>query len=227
MKIWIVMQGKNHKRWNDWLENLTHWARANVIHVMDKEMMHMAEIKVEYTNINFNNSDSQQNFSHPVVIDGWIDGKFHIYSDGVDSLPDYQRKDLFTALQYEPEKLLCNSYGEFTIACWNETNLGFIVATDIYATRPVYYWISKEKELFIANDIRALLLITEIPFLIDEEICKIFPTSGFAVGENDFEELTFFKGIKKSHQLLLLHGITIHYKLKDIGVCLNCLSNRK
>jgi asparagine synthase (glutamine-hydrolysing) len=197
MKIWIAMQGNDPQKWNDWLENLTKWGRTFVVHVMDKEKMHMAEIKVEYTTKNFNHNESHLNFSYPVVIDGWIDGKFPIFSDGVDSLPDYQRKDLYTALQYEPEKLLCNSYGEFTIACWDETTRNFIVATDIYATRPIYYWISKEKELFIANDIRALLLITEIPFLVDEEICQLFPTSGFAVGENDFDERTFFKGIKK------------------------------
>jgi len=197
MKIWIAMQGNNKEKWSEWLENLIKWGRAFAVHVMDNDMFHMAEIKVEYTTTNFKHSESHQNFFPPLVIDGWIGGKIPIYSDDVSSLPDYQRKELYTTLQYEPDKLLSNSYGEFTIAFLDDTTRNFIVATDIYATRPIYYWISKEKELFIANDIRALLLITEIPFLIDDEICKIFPTSSFAIGENDFEERTFFKGIKK------------------------------
>lgn len=197
MKIWIAMQGNNQKKWNRWLEKLKKWGRTSAVHVVVKEMMHMAEIKVEYINTGLNCPEPQLNLPYPVVIDGWVDGKIHIHSDGIDSIPEHKRKDLYISLQDKPNKLLCNSYGEFTMAWWDESMHSFIVATDVYATRPVYYWISKENDWFIANDIRALLLISEIPFVIDEEICRNFPTSGFAVGENGFEDRTFFKGIRK------------------------------
>nr|WGE08007.1 hypothetical protein P5658_04325 [Bacillus subtilis] len=71
------------------------------------------------------------------------------------------------------------------------------MATDVYATRPVYHWKSPSGEWFTANDLRILLLLPDIPYVIDEDLCKLYPTSSFAVGENGFEDRTFFKGIQK------------------------------
>ncbi|MBC6973539.1 asparagine synthase [Bacillus sp. Xin] len=196
MKIWFGMQGKSSYIWDKWLSSISKWGSTTDFKIINNSTMFMAETIIDYDENRYIDRLHKVSMSAPIIMDGWINGELTAKSNGVDFFfDDYQ--DLYQKLNSSNTKTLSSSNGEFTILWWDENIQSLTAVTDIYATRPIYYWLSSKGEWFISNDIRILLLVPDIPFQVDEEVCKMFPTSGFAVGENGFEDRTFFKGIKK------------------------------
>ncbi|MDR6721546.1 asparagine synthetase B family protein [Paenibacillus sp. 2003] len=196
MKIWIAMQGQNQNIWLEWMDSIKRWARVTGANVYTDDTFHLATLSYDYgTQASGSSPDVRLDF--PIILDGWASGELQAHADDFPSLSSYQQEQAYRLLQEKPEYHLCKSQGEFTLVYLNQKRRSLIVATDSYATRPVYYWISPRNEWFIANDLRVLLLLQDTPFEVDEDVCRMYPTSGFAVGENGLEERTFFKGIRK------------------------------
>lgn len=193
MKIWFGMQGDNTVAWQEWVTAVKKWGRAEQIHSYSSGIANMAEAHIRYDEA-FRPS-TQINLLHPVILDGWISGGLNAKSDGTRKIEQYDK--LYASLKQDQAAMLSHSHGEYTMVWWDDSLHSLVLATDTYATRPVYYWVSPKGEWFAANDLRILLLVHDIPFAIDQDVCRMFPTSGFAVGENGFEDRTFFKGIRK------------------------------
>ncbi|WP_307892816.1 asparagine synthetase B family protein [Bacillus swezeyi] len=213
MKLWFGMQGENTDIWKKWFASVKQWGRTEDVRWICGGNMNMAEACIQYDETILKHSD-QANLPYPVILDGWVSGKLHAKSDGTTMFFKHYEA-LCTALRQDDKaELLSRSHGEFTLCWWDESLESLVLATDIYATRPIYYWIGPEGEWFAANDLRILMLVPDIPFVIDEEVCKTFPTSGFAVGENGFEDRTFFKGIYKvpaaSYAFLDQRSVKVH-----------------
>lgn len=192
MNIWFGMQGRNTALWRSWLDAVKRWGSAHDIRFLTGDLMCMAQANIEYFETRRKKESNQTDLPYPVVMDGWAGGRLTASSDSPE-----QCEALYASLAEDPASLLSGSHGEFTMAWWDERRRSFILATDVYATRPVYHWKSPSGEWFAANDLRILLLLPDIPYVIDEDLCKLYPTSSFAVGENGFEDRTFFKGIRK------------------------------
>ncbi|PRA03514.1 MULTISPECIES: asparagine synthetase B family protein [unclassified Paenibacillus] len=196
MKIWIAMQGQNQSIWLDWMDSIKRWARVTGVNGYTEDTFHLATLSYGYgAQASSTSADIRLDF--PIILDGWASGELQAHADDFPSLSSDQQEQAYRLLQEKPEYQLCKSQGEFTLVYWDQKRSSLIVATDSYATRPVYYWISPRNEWFVANDLRVLLLLQDIPFEVDEDVCRMYPTSGFAVGENGLEERTFFKGIRK------------------------------
>ncbi|WVP30518.1 hypothetical protein V2178_06635 [Bacillus licheniformis] len=193
MKIWFGMQGNNTALWQEWVSAVKKWGRAERIHSYSCGIANMAEAHIRYDEA-FRPS-TQINLLHPVILDGWISGGLNAKSDGTRKIEQYDK--LYASLKQDKAAMLSHSHGEYTMVWWDDSLHSLVLATDTYATRPVYYWVSPKGEWYAANDMRILLLVHDIPFAIDQDVCRMFPTSGFAVGENGFEDRTFFKGIRK------------------------------
>ncbi|MBT2285314.1 asparagine synthase [Paenibacillus polymyxa] len=196
MKIWIAMQGQNQNIWLEWMDSIKRWARVTGVNVYTDDTFHLATLSYGY-GPQASSSFKDVHLEFPIILDGWASGELQAHADDFPSLSSYQQEQAYRLLQEKPEYQLCKSQGEFTLVYWDQKRSSLIVATDSYATRPVYYWISPRNEWFVANDLRVLLLLQDIPFEVDEDVCRMYPTSGFAVGENGLEERTFFKGIRK------------------------------
>ena len=196
MKIWFAMQGQNQNIWLEWMDSIHRWTRVTGEQMYGDDMFHLAVFSYEYgaptTSVSMGSK-----LDYPIILDGWASGKLQLHTDDLSLLSSIQQEQSYGLLQEKPELQLCQSQGEFTLVYWNRERGNLVAAADNYATRPVYYWISPQNEWFIANDLRVLLLLKNIPFEIDEDVCRMYPTSSFAVGENGLEERTFFKDIRK------------------------------
>lgn len=133
-----------------------------------------------------------------VVVSGWID------CDGAGTTVD-ERRDaaefdagLARALMPDPARVLARASGDFALALWDDRNAQTILATDVYATCPVYYSPAPSGALFAASDLRALLACEEVPFEVNTETCRRFISFSSAVGEDAVsDEATFVRAVRK------------------------------
>ncbi|MDF2084799.1 asparagine synthetase B family protein [Bacillus pseudomycoides] len=190
MKIWVVMNSRNKSTWKSWTNNISSWLDDSLISYKEtaQEEVSMAEFTYRYETYKGVNIQKEK-LNVPFVMDGWLK------SSRSTNISTEEREELYQYAGGNLDKLL--SGGDFTFSIWNKESKSLIFCSDLYGTRPIYYWVSPHKELFVSNDLRALLHINHIPFEIDYEHCFLHLTSQYAMGEKNFEEDTFFKGIKK------------------------------
>ncbi|MDI5788016.1 hypothetical protein PO124_04765 [Bacillus licheniformis] len=72
-------------------------------------------------------------------------------------------------MKQDKAAMLSHSHGEYTMVWWDDSLHSLVLATDTYATRPVYYWVSPKGEWYAANDMRILCLF--MTFLVDRSRC--------------------------------------------------------
>ncbi len=132
----------------------------------------------------------------PLVMDGWMKHPDSAVQRA-DRMSDQERAELHCLLSSRPRETLRSSHGDFTFAVWEERSQTLYIGNDGYGTRPVYYWIGPSNEIYASNDLRALLHAEAVPFDIDYGRCVSYLSSRYALGENSFDENTFFKEIKK------------------------------
>jgi len=108
----------------------------------------------------------------------------------------YPLDELYVSLTKNVDKTLTGIFGDFTLAFTDELEEALIVANDVYATRPVYYYVDPANTFFCAsNDLRSLLVNEVIPFQVNFDLCLLYPTSAFSISENEMYDQSFFKGI--------------------------------
>ncbi|SYX82417.1 asparagine synthase-related protein [Paenibacillus alvei] len=197
MKIWIAMCNGSETAWNHWTGSLAVWFKHTMtrFETGGEGPVRMAEYQYQYRDEPHRLTPEEQ-LPVPCVLDGWLNysGCGRIWGR---EMPADARCKLKQAVEKNPEAMLQASLGDFTLSLWDGEHQTLYIGTDAYGTRPIYYWISPDLELFVSNDLRALFHIHHIPFDIDYERCLLFLSSQYAIGENNFEENTFFKGIFK------------------------------
>ena len=150
--------------------------------------------------------------SSPLVMEGVFTDKSCWDSE---RLTAGSRKELYQTISDPTEATFQQAKGEFSIA-WKTNDNSLILATSAYATRPIYYY-HGSNGFYASNDLRFLFLIDQVPFLLDEEMCRDYPTNRFSIGENDLDGKTFFQGVKRIPSATILSFATTMFKKPVIG----------
>ncbi|RNB57356.1 asparagine synthase [Brevibacillus gelatini] len=197
MKMWIALHGGSDHAWNNWTRSLSVWLQDTVTAVATYEggAIKMAEFCYRYQT-NSKEPPRKERLRSPFVMDGWLTHPNSGFQRA-DKLSGPQRAELHSLLSNRPQEMLRASHGDFTVAVWEESSQTLYIGSDGYGTRPIYYWKGPSNELYVSNDLRALLHAEAVPFAIDYERCAMYLSSQYAVGENSFDENTFFQEIKK------------------------------
>ncbi|MPY19702.1 asparagine synthase-related protein [Paenibacillus glucanolyticus] len=196
MKIWIAMCSGNDAAWSQWTSNLAEWLKDTMTTYASgcDGPVRMAEFQYRYER--HGRKTREEGLGAACVLDGWLK---HAQCGQIwgDHMPMGTRNQLLQTFNQHPEGMMQSSSGDFTLSVWDRERETLCIGSDVYGSRPIYYWISPEQELFVSSDLRALLHVHHIPFDIDYERCLLYLSSQYAVGENNFEANTFFKGICK------------------------------
>ncbi len=114
-------------------------------------------------------------------------------------LHDTRSRDLFSWLHDHVltiDPLAASVVGEFSYAAVSAT--GVTIASDHYATHPIYYLSASRGQWIVSNDLRLVLLAPDLPLQIDRTACSYFLTSALMVDENEPSHgATFFSNIRK------------------------------
>lgn len=105
--------------------------------------------------------------------------------------------------------------GEYSYALLQEHRC--VIATDHYATQPVYYYVGTEGTLIAASDIRLLLAMRNVQTEIDQAACAYFLSATMMVDENELaEDTTFFANIKKlkPNSIFTIHSRDGNYRIE-------------
>lgn len=206
MKIWVTASNISAKQWNNWVSAALEWFQEVNIHSIDNykiENSFIAIFTYDYFKSVGYRSTSLKNARGICHIDGLVniaigahfnDGTFLYTSDGphhcLDAISISKFQGEFSCVEVFPDKLT--------------------LATDFYATKPVYYAL-QASGFFATNDLRLLLINEAIHWSIDNEKCACFLSSSGSLGENEISTYeTFFHNIKKvplHHILIFSHGI--------------------
>lgn len=156
--------------------------------------------------------------SSPLIMEGVFQQEKSCWDS--ERLTAGSRKELYQTISDPTEATFQQAKGEFSIA-WKTNDNSLILATSAYATRPIYYY-HGSNGFYASNDLRFLFLIDQVPFLLDEEMCRDYPTNRFSIGENDLDGKTFFQGVKRIPSATILsfrnHHVqeTCYWGLEDL-----------
>lgn len=129
------------------------------------------------------------------------------YTGWLRTAPDGQ---LFSAIRGDiiPVDASPRSFlGEYSYALLQEQHC--VIATDHYATQPVYYYLGAAGTLIATSDIRLLLAVRDVKIEIDQTACACYLSATMMVDENELaEDATFFANIKKlkPHSIFTIHN---------------------
>ena len=200
MKIWMALVSKNDQEKHQFINRLDSWLSEMSIQSLLiglKGDCLLCECKYTYKSMYLQRARFTQELDSLLVSEGCFG--HDLLNDNVNDMPTEQvSREAYKMLLTNPEKVLSDSYGDFTLALLRENEQEIIVANDIYATRPVYYYVSPDQEtVCISNDLRVLFLVDSVPFEIDVETCLLYPTTYHTVNENEIADRTFFKQIHR------------------------------
>lgn len=197
MRMWIAMWGENNTIKKQWSKNLRNWLSSMKIRNQlnfDREGFFLSEVDFSYKDSHKKTNEQISFLATPLIMNGVLsDTLKHSY---VESLTSKARENLYKGLTSNIDYQLQNANGDFTITYVDRNMDNLVIANDIYATRPIYYYKHPNDDFFCAsNDLRTLLLNYEIPFTVNYNACLNYPTTQFAISEAEYSNETFFKGI--------------------------------
>ena len=137
---------------------------------------------------------SKDEISDDIFIDGYV-----IYGEKCFSNKS-SKNDLTFLKQYIKQLIDNNKYAEFNNFCGSFLiilmlcDVTYFISDNI-TSKPMYYC-SSNKVFTFSNDLR-LLLCDDIELKVNQEKCKLFCSSNYAIFEMDNDEQTFFDNIFK------------------------------
>lgn len=204
MKLWIAASGITQDQWHSWIDITSQWFENVELHsvdIYDSETSSVAIFTYEYFKKSPYECTEQKIMNGAYYVDGWISG---VIKDNAavkgGKLYIHDNNRTFDPIQFS------KCQGEFSYIEILPHQL--ILASDFYATKPLYYSISNQ-QLFASSDLRVLLINPEIQWSIDEQKTALFLSSFGSLGENEASsEETFFLNIKKlaPHHTLMFNG---------------------
>ncbi|CAM4194903.1 asparagine synthase-related protein [Paenibacillus tarimensis] len=196
MKIWTALHGGTERDWSCWTSCLSDWLQPTMTRHANynDDRFHMAEFTYRYETRRTGKPSAEQ-LQAPIALDGWI--RLPSQPKLLEPLAPHDRALLHREMTDDPRKMLRGCHGDFTTVAWDSYRNQVYIANDLYGTRPIYYWISPTGELYVSNDLRALLHAEAVPFEIDLDRCLSYLTTQYSIGENSFDDSTFFQEIRK------------------------------
>jgi asparagine synthase (glutamine-hydrolysing) len=188
VRFWTLLLNHEPGQINRYIESvLTLFDRVKIVRCRRKDLPHalLLQFDVELVQDRSRNGPPMETLAAGVAYSGWVrDGcRSRIYS----SLND-------DALVVDPstQPLI----GEFSYARADER--GARVATDHYATHPVYYHRGMRGQWIVSNDLRLVLSSRDVPAQIDRASCSRFLSHTIMLDENELANgATFFTHVRK------------------------------
>ena len=184
MKMWIIAKGISPQEWRDWLSEIQLWFQNVQLHNIRKfhnldsyaaifEFSYYIGSGIKANSIQPERSDRIQCILGSLEVNGQI-------------LKEY------TSLTKEDFGISVGEFAYMSIECDK-----IVLATDFYATQPIFYS-NPAKKFYAASDLRLLLLNPTESWAIDRAACSFFLSSSSSIGENELpQQNTFFQGIRK------------------------------
>ncbi len=196
----MIYKGKHEQLWSEWKADAKDWLAS--CHIVRTVVYNDDSIHMEELDYRFGGDCSQDTpfavLEAPFVIDGWIN-KLHLCSSFTRiANKGFPYGNIKFQTEHDCKKLLNSLNGEFSFALWNKETYRLLISTDIYGSRPVYYFISPERDIIASNSLNILLLCKSVPFRINYSVCTDYFSMDAITGMGDLRQgLTFFENIYK------------------------------
>lgn len=208
MRIWIACNGVSEQTWLRWVANVSGWlvqCKVRRVSITGGGTARLAEFDYDFDDLSIGQPSQPEAFDTPLVFQGWLANAVAGVRITDRTLARADRSAIVAALEASSTQALRRATGEFSLAAWDKTAQELVIANDIYATCPVYYWSGSDGQFFAASDLRVLFLAEPVPFEINYDVCKRYISFAFMLGENEVAENTFFKAISKLPPASILH----------------------
>ena len=212
MRLWTLLLNHEPDQANRYVERfLAALEDIDVVRFRRKELPHALLLQVDVKLVlgRGTNGLPAETLANNVVYSGWLRDtrSDHLCS----SLHDHN-------LLIDP--LDEHVVGEYSYAAIDRAAAR--IATDHYATHPVYYHRTSRGQWIASNDLRLVLLAPDVPLQIDRAACSRFLTSTVMVEENELPHgATFFTEVRKlepdSVLTIALDGLTHRIVRRETG----------